>query len=100
MKTCATAYRRSSPHPRCDEAQVGSSSQQGGGALLLRDVRDAGPRRVVALLRHAVRDRIEDKLAGGQTTVARERDRVSRASQQPSTSAAAPSWTSGVSCAG
>jgi pimeloyl-ACP methyl ester carboxylesterase len=30
--------------------------------ILLRDVRDAGPRRVVATLRHAVRDRIEDKL--------------------------------------
>ena len=30
--------------------------------ILLRDVRDAGPRRVIATLRHAVRDRIEDKL--------------------------------------
>ena len=30
--------------------------------ILLRDVRDAGPRRVVATLRHAVRDRIEEKL--------------------------------------
>ena len=30
--------------------------------ILLRDVRDAGPRRVLGTLRHAVRDRIEDKL--------------------------------------
>lgn len=30
--------------------------------ILLRDVRDAGPPRVLATLRHAVRDRIEDKL--------------------------------------
>jgi pimeloyl-ACP methyl ester carboxylesterase len=39
-------------------------------SVLLRDVRDAGPRRVVATLRHAVRDRIEDKLpAIGQPTL-------------------------------
>jgi pimeloyl-ACP methyl ester carboxylesterase len=30
--------------------------------ILLRDVRDAGPRRVAATLRHSVRDRIEEKL--------------------------------------
>jgi pimeloyl-ACP methyl ester carboxylesterase len=30
--------------------------------ILLRAVRDAGPPRIVATLRHAVRDRIEDKL--------------------------------------
>lgn len=32
--------------------------------VILRDVRDAGPRRVLATLRHAVRDRIETKLPG------------------------------------
>jgi len=32
------------------------------GPILLRDVRDAGPMRVVATLRDAVRDRIEEKL--------------------------------------
>jgi pimeloyl-ACP methyl ester carboxylesterase len=32
--------------------------------ILLRDVRDAGPRRVLATLRHAVEDRIEAKLPG------------------------------------
>lgn len=30
--------------------------------ILLRDVRDAGPRRVLATLRHSVRDRVADKL--------------------------------------
>jgi hypothetical protein len=35
-------------------------------SILVRDVRDAGPRRVVGTLAHALRDPIEDKLPLGQ----------------------------------